>query len=90
VVVVRDAMKVLAVDTTLQVIASVTVPRAPQQVMVRPDGRVAYVSCDADQKGSRDRHFCLEGREDLGHRLLRTGWRGQRFRERAATQSTAK
>ena len=25
-------------------------PKAPQEVVVRPDGRVAYVSCDSSRK----------------------------------------
>jgi DNA-binding beta-propeller fold protein YncE len=26
------------------------VPRAPQEILVRPDGAVAYVACDASRK----------------------------------------
>jgi hypothetical protein len=32
---------------TMHVAATVDVPRAPQEVLIRPDQRVAYVSCDA-------------------------------------------
>jgi DNA-binding beta-propeller fold protein YncE len=28
----------------------VDVPKSPQEVLVRPDGKVAYVSCDASQQ----------------------------------------
>jgi DNA-binding beta-propeller fold protein YncE len=29
---------------------TIEVPRVPQEVLVRPDGRVAYVSCDASRQ----------------------------------------
>ena len=32
---------------TMKVTATMKVPKAPQAVIVRPDGAVAYVSCDA-------------------------------------------
>jgi DNA-binding beta-propeller fold protein YncE len=35
---------------TLQLTHALDVPKAPQEVLVRPDGRVAYVSCDASAK----------------------------------------
>jgi DNA-binding beta-propeller fold protein YncE len=35
---------------TMQLARTLDVPKAPQEVVVRPDGRVAYVSCDASQK----------------------------------------
>ncbi len=54
------AKKVVAVTTTSQVAVvdlkewkvtrAIDVPKAPQEVVVRPDGRVAYVSCDASGK----------------------------------------
>jgi DNA-binding beta-propeller fold protein YncE len=31
----------------MEVARTLDVPRAPQEVLVRPDGKVAYVSCDA-------------------------------------------
>jgi DNA-binding beta-propeller fold protein YncE len=31
---------------TLQVVKTISVPPSPQEVATRPDGRVAYVSCD--------------------------------------------
>jgi DNA-binding beta-propeller fold protein YncE len=31
---------------SFSVVRSVPVPPAPQEILVRPDGRVAYVSCD--------------------------------------------
>ena len=33
--------------TTMTVVRTLNVPKAPQEVLVRPDGAVAYVSCDA-------------------------------------------
>jgi hypothetical protein len=31
---------------TLQVVKTISVPSTPQEVLIRPDGQVAYVSCD--------------------------------------------
>jgi YVTN family beta-propeller protein len=31
---------------TLKVIHKIAVPSAPQEILVRPDGKVAYVSCN--------------------------------------------
>lgn len=42
------ARKVGVVDLkTFQISRVLDVPRAPQEVLIRPDGKVAYVSCDA-------------------------------------------
>jgi DNA-binding beta-propeller fold protein YncE len=30
----------------LRVVKTISVPAAPQEVIIRPDGKVAYVSCD--------------------------------------------
>lgn len=35
---------------TMKVARTLDVPSAPQEVLVRPDNRVAYVSCDASHK----------------------------------------
>lgn len=35
---------------TMKLVRTVAVPRAPQAVLVRPDGKVAYASCDASGK----------------------------------------
>jgi YVTN family beta-propeller protein len=35
---------------TMRLAHTLDVPKAPQEVVVRPDGHVAYVSCDASQK----------------------------------------
>jgi DNA-binding beta-propeller fold protein YncE len=46
-----DLGKVAVVDlSSMRVVRSVNVPKAPQEVLVRPDNRVAYVSCDASKK----------------------------------------
>ena len=43
--------KVAVVDlSSMSVVRSVDVPKAPQEVLVRPDNQVAYVSCDASKK----------------------------------------
>jgi hypothetical protein len=34
----------------MKVARLIDVPAAPQEVVVRPDGKVAYVSCDASHK----------------------------------------
>jgi DNA-binding beta-propeller fold protein YncE len=51
VVAVPTAKKVAVVDlSTMKVARLIDVPAAPQEVVVGPDGRVAYVSCDASHK----------------------------------------
>ena len=46
-----SANKVAVVElATLQVSRTIDVPPAPQEVLVRPDGQVAYVSCDRSAK----------------------------------------
>jgi hypothetical protein len=35
---------------TLTVAHTIDVPRTPQEVLVRPDDRVVYVSCDMENK----------------------------------------
>jgi DNA-binding beta-propeller fold protein YncE len=43
--------KVAVVDiSSMKVVRSVEVPKSPQEVLVRPDGQVAYVSCLESQK----------------------------------------
>jgi YVTN family beta-propeller protein len=43
--------KVAVVDlSSMRVVRSVDVPKAPQEVLVRPDNEVAYVSCDVSRK----------------------------------------
>jgi DNA-binding beta-propeller fold protein YncE len=43
--------KVAVVDlNSMSVVRSVVVPKAPQEVLVRPDNQVAYVSCDASKQ----------------------------------------
>ena len=38
----------------------IDVPKAPQEALVRPDGKIAYVSCDAQRPGRGDPHLGLE------------------------------
>jgi len=46
-----SASKVAVVDLhTMTLARTIEVPSAPQEVLVRPDNRVAYVSCDASHK----------------------------------------
>jgi DNA-binding beta-propeller fold protein YncE len=35
---------------TYKMVATIDVPKAPQEVVVRPDGKMAYVSCDASHQ----------------------------------------
>jgi YVTN family beta-propeller protein len=43
--------KVGVIDlSSMKLVRTVDVPRAPQEVLVRPDGRVAYISCDVSRK----------------------------------------
>jgi YVTN family beta-propeller protein len=51
VIAVPDANAVALVDlATWQVRKTISVPPSPQEVLVRPDGQVAYVSCDRSAK----------------------------------------
>jgi DNA-binding beta-propeller fold protein YncE len=34
----------------MQVVRTVDVPKSPQEILVRPDGEVAYVSCHESKK----------------------------------------
>jgi len=51
VVAVPTVNKVSIVDLkTMKVVRSIDVPKAPQEVLVRPDDKVAYVSCDSSHQ----------------------------------------
>jgi DNA-binding beta-propeller fold protein YncE len=51
VIAVPTVNKVAIVDLgTLKVVHTLDVPKAPQEVLVRPDDKVAYVSCDASHQ----------------------------------------
>jgi YVTN family beta-propeller protein len=51
VVAVPTVNKVSVIDLkTLKVVRSIDVPKAPQEVLIRPDNKVAYVSCDSSHK----------------------------------------
>jgi len=51
VIAVSSANKVAVIDLkTLAVAKTIDVPAAPQEVLVRPDGQIAYVSCDQTGK----------------------------------------
>jgi DNA-binding beta-propeller fold protein YncE len=51
VIAVPTANKVAIVDLqTLRVAHTIDVPKAPQEALVRPDGKMAYVSCDSSAK----------------------------------------
>lgn len=50
-VAVPKANKVAVVDfKAMKVAYTVDVPKAPQEVLVRPDGKIAYVSCESSGK----------------------------------------
>jgi DNA-binding beta-propeller fold protein YncE len=43
--------KVAVLDLkSMQIAQVIDVPAAPQEIVVRPDGKTAYVSCDASKK----------------------------------------
>jgi DNA-binding beta-propeller fold protein YncE len=51
VIAVPDANKVAVIDlAALKVVYTIDVPASPQEVLVRPDGKIAYVSCDRSAK----------------------------------------
>ena len=51
VVAVPTVNKVAVVDLkTLKVVHTIDVPKAPQEVLIRPDDKVAYVSCDSSHQ----------------------------------------
>jgi len=54
--------------STMKVVGRLSVPKAPQEVLVRPDGAIAYVSCDASkQVAAIDLHrFAVETLIDVG------------------------
>jgi DNA-binding beta-propeller fold protein YncE len=35
---------------SMRVVRTLDVPKAPQEILVRPDGAVAYVSCDGSRQ----------------------------------------
>jgi DNA-binding beta-propeller fold protein YncE len=50
-VAVPGANKVAVVDLgTFKVVRTIDVPSAPQEILIRPDNQVAYVSCNASHK----------------------------------------
>ena len=53
---------------TLQVVRTFVVPKAPQEILIRPDGLAAYVSCDASRKVAVIdlKHWKLEELIDTG------------------------
>jgi DNA-binding beta-propeller fold protein YncE len=45
------ANQVAIVDLhAMKVVHTIDVPKAPQEALMRPDGRVVYVSCDSSRK----------------------------------------
>ena len=51
IVAVPTVNKVSVIDLkTLKVVRNIDVPKAPQEVLVRPDDKVAYVSCDSSHQ----------------------------------------
>ena len=51
---VPGAHQVAVIDLgAMKVARTLDVPQAPQEVLIRPDGRVAYVSCDASHQSPK-------------------------------------
>jgi hypothetical protein len=51
----------------LQVVKTISVPSAPQEMLIRPDGNIAYVSCD------RSHQVAAIGIGDWGVKLIEAG-----------------
>jgi YVTN family beta-propeller protein len=63
-----DANAVAVVNlATLQVVKTISVPSAPQEMLIRPDGNIAYVSCD------RSHQVAAIGIGDWGVKLIEAG-----------------
>ena len=65
---------------TMKVSHTIDVPAAPQEVIIRPDGRVAYVSCDASHKiaAIRTSDWTVEKLIDAGAGADGLAWAAQR------------
>ena len=58
-----------------------TCPQAPQEVLIRPDNEIAYVSCDVMRQGCRDQHRRLDDCSQPSTRVKApTAWPGRRVR----------
>ena len=72
--------KVAVIDlTTMRVAHTIDVPAAPQETLVRPDGKVAYVSCDASKKiaAIRTSDWSVEKLIDAGPSTDGLAWAGE-------------
>lgn len=72
--------KVAVIDLhEMKVAKLVDVPAAPQEVLVRPDGDVAYVSCDASHKVAaiRTSNWAVEKLIDAGPGADGLAWAGR-------------
>ena len=81
VVAVRTANKVAIIDlATMKVAHEIDVPAAPQESLVRPDGQVAYVSCDASKKivAIRTSDWTVEKMIDAGAGADGLAWAGSK------------
>ena len=55
---------------------SIEVPKEPQEVLVRPDGQVAYVSCHESMKVAAINLQTWKVDQDHRRRSLPTAWHG--------------
>lgn len=79
VVALPDLHEVAVVDLqALRVVRTIGVPASPQEVLVRPDGKVAYVSCDASGKVAaiRTSDWTVEAVIDAGKAADGLAWAG--------------
>jgi DNA-binding beta-propeller fold protein YncE len=73
----RDGQQVAVVDLgSMKVAHTIDVPANPQEVLVSPDGKKAYVSCDASQKVAviRSSDWTVEKLIDAGRGVDGLAW----------------
>ncbi len=65
--------------STLKVAHEIDVPAAPQESLVRPDGKIAYVSCDTSHKiaAIRTSDWTVEKLIDTGKGADGLAWAGK-------------
>ena len=62
---------------SMKVAQTIDVPKSPQEVLVRPDGQMAYVSCDASQQVAAIQISDWKVDKLIDAGMVRTDWRGR-------------
>ena len=74
----RPVNQVAVVDLrTLKVARTIDVPKTPVEILVRPDGKVAYVSCGGKVAAIRIADWTVEGLMDAGQGADGMAWAGR-------------